>query len=40
MTKIYKSEALAALHETASDLHEIGLQKDQNTSNGVTPQGD
>ncbi len=25
MTKIYKSEALAALHETASDLHEIGL---------------
>ena len=25
MTKTYKSEALAAIHETASDLHEIGL---------------
>ncbi len=25
MTKIYKSDALAAIHETASDLYEVGL---------------
>ena len=25
MSKTYKSEALAAIHETASDLHEVGL---------------
>lgn len=25
MSKTYKSEALAAIHETISDLHEIGL---------------
>lgn len=25
MTKTYKSDAFAAIHETASDLHEIGL---------------
>lgn len=29
MTKTYKSEALAAIHETASDLHEIGLLSKQ-----------
>ena len=25
MTKTYRSEALAAIHETASDLHDVGL---------------
>ena len=25
MTKVYKSDAMAAVHETAADLHEIGL---------------
>ena len=25
MTKTYKSDAMAAIHETVSDLHEIGL---------------
>ena len=29
MTKTYKSEALAAIHETASDLHEAGLLSKQ-----------
>lgn len=29
MTKTYKSEALAAIHEAVSDLHEIGLADKQ-----------
>jgi putative transcriptional regulator len=29
MTKTYKSEALAAVHETVSDMHEIGLLSKQ-----------
>ncbi|MBV9467762.1 MAG: DNA-binding transcriptional regulator [Abitibacteriaceae bacterium] len=29
MTKTYKSDAFAAIHETASDLHEIGLLSKQ-----------
>lgn len=29
MTKMYKSDAFAAIHETASDLHEIGLLSKQ-----------
>jgi DNA-binding transcriptional regulator YiaG len=32
MTKTYKSDAMAAIHETVSDLHEIG-QADKRTLN-------
>ena len=31
MSKTYKSDALAAIHETASDLHDAGLM-DKRTS--------